>query len=72
MVNKDNYLSDDGSDAKLRVERKDLDECSSTHVELALTADIPPVGEIGSPLDDGPPRWKEVQEVEHCARAASW
>ena len=55
----------------LRVERKDLDECSSTHVELALTADIPPVGEIGSPLDDGPPRWKEAQEIVHCARSTS-
>ena len=27
------------------------------------TAYIPPVGEIGSPMGNGPPRWRKVQEV---------
>ena len=35
--------------------------------------DFPPVGERerDSPMDDGPPTWREVQEAVHCARAAS-
>ena len=36
-----------------------------------LPADIPSIEEIGSPMDDGLPRWREVKEAVHCARAAS-
>ena len=51
----------------LRVERKDLDEYlpqlhtdNQRRVDLMLPADIPPMGDIGSPMDDGPSRWREV------------
>ena len=47
----------------LRVERKDLEEYlqwvhfdNQKQVELVLMVDICPVGEIGSPMNDGPPR----------------
>ena len=61
----------------LRVERKDLEKYlqqlhtdNQRHVDLMLPTDIPPIGEIGSPMDDGPLRWREVQEVVCCVRAA--
>ena len=62
----------------LRVEGKDLEEYlqrlhpdNQRNLELVLPTDILPIGETGSPMDDGPPRWKEVQDVVCCVRAAS-
>ena len=52
------------------MEKKDLENYlqqlhkdNLRHEDLMLQADIPPLGEMGSSMDDGPPRWSEVQEV---------
>ena len=39
-------------------------------MDLVLPTDILPLGEICSPMDNDPARWKEVQVVVRCARAA--